>query len=522
MAVPEEIRKVKRPVNTIVEDNRNSGSGKYSVRERVCVEYVKGGNPRPKNGKVVGHIINGVYVPIVDGVQKDETDMFSFGASAFVKSVSEDIFLDLLSVYSISEATGIITLASLKVIKPGISASRMRSEYERQFIFSYYPNAALSENTIGELYKKIGMSGKRRADFYSRRLEKVEEDHHLIVDGMLKQDNSSVNDLSAFSRKARVRGTKDVSLLYLYDLEKMEPVCAEVFPGNSIDASSYEAFIKDNNIEKGILITDKGFPVSMIAKGLKERPGLHFLTPIKRNDLRIKDNNMFQWTGILKGVDKQVLFSKKQIKGGRFLYAFCDKSKANKEEYTYLKKAEGVKADPFSPDDYFGAKDSFGTIVFESDQDLDPKIVYRSYADRWQLELVFDRYKNDECLDKTGVHGDYSVCGAEFVNFISTLITMRLLRKAADASLLDNSTFGDLMDDLSSAWRKVDDSETVRSDDGQWVHTRNYVKDELEALGLSVPVPKPEPKKRGRKKKDKPLVDKPKRPRGRPRKNPLP
>ena len=79
MAVPEEIRKVKRPVNTIVEDNRNSGSGEYSVRERVCVEYVKGGNPRPKNGKVVGHITNGVYVPIVDGVQKDETDMYCIG-----------------------------------------------------------------------------------------------------------------------------------------------------------------------------------------------------------------------------------------------------------------------------------------------------------------------------------------------------------------------------------------------------------------------------------------------------------
>lgn len=521
MAVPEEIRKVRRPVNTIVEDNHNSGSNKYSVRERTYVEYVKGGNPRPKNGKVIGHIINGVYVPLVDGVKKEEADMYSYGASAFIKSVSDDIFMDLLSVYSIPEATGIISLASLKVIKPGLSASRMRSEYERQYLSVYYPDAALSENTIGELYKKIGISGKRRADFYLKRLEEVKNAHHLIIDGMLKQDNSSVNDLSAFSRKARVRGTKDISLLYLYDLEKMEPVCAEVFPGNSIDASSYEAFISDNDIKKGILITDKGFPVNMIAKELKERPELHFLTPIRRNDVRIKDNDMFQWTGILKGIDKQVLFSKKQIKGGRFLYAFCDKNKANKEEYTYLKKIEGVKADPFSPSDYFSTKETFGTIVFESDQDLDPKVVYRSYADRWQLELVFDRYKNDECLDKTGVHGDFSVIGAEFVNFISTLITMRLLKKATDASMLDNSTFGELMDDLTSAWRKVNDSKEVVSDDEYWVHTRNYVKDELEALGLSVPTPKPEPQKRGRKKKEKPLLDKPKRPRGRPRKTPL-
>ena len=38
----------------------------------------------------------------------------------------------------------------------------------------------------------------------------------------------------------------------------MEPVCAEVFPGNSVDASSYPAFIRDNDIRKGIIVADKG------------------------------------------------------------------------------------------------------------------------------------------------------------------------------------------------------------------------------------------------------------------------
>lgn len=79
-------------------------------------------------------------------------------------------------------------------------------------------------------------------------------------------------------------------------------------------------------------------------------------------------------------------------------------------------------------------------------------------------------------------------------------------------------SYGDLMDDLSSAWRRVDAPAEPSTDDGYWVHTLKTVFEELETLGLSKPVPKSEPKKRGRKPKPKNQTD-PKRPRGRPRKD---
>ena len=97
----------------------------------------------------------------------------------------------------------------------------------------------------------------------------------------------------------------------------MEPVCAEVFPGNSIDASSYSAFIRDNDIRKGIIVADKGFPPSKLKEELAERPELHFLTPIKRNNLRISDNDMLAFEGVLEGIEGHVVYKKKQIKGER-------------------------------------------------------------------------------------------------------------------------------------------------------------------------------------------------------------
>ena len=93
-----------------------------------------------------------------------------------------------------------------------------------------------------------------------------------------------------------------------------------------------------------------------------------------------------------------------------------------------------------------------------------------------------------------------------------------MLRKAREAGLLEKVSYGELLDDLSSAWRMVDSPEEPATDDGCWVHTLNYVFDELEALGLSKPILKPAPKKMGRPRKN-PVENKPKRPRGRPRKN---
>lgn len=76
------------------------------------------------------------------------------------------------------------------------------------------------------------------------------------------------------------------------------------------------------------------------------------------------------------------------------------------------------------------------------------------------------------------------------------------------------------MDDLISVWHRTGAPEEPATDDGYWVHTLQTVFEELEILGLSKSIPKPAPKKRGRKPKPKDLTEqKPKRPRGRPRKN---
>ena len=120
MAVPESLRKIERPVNTIVEYSDRDTMYRYEVRERGKIVYENGSNPRPKNVKVVGHIIDGKFVP-----RKEKTsnvpEMCSYGASAFAYSFSDDIYRDLLSIYPVRVATGIMAVAMLKVTKPWIA-----------------------------------------------------------------------------------------------------------------------------------------------------------------------------------------------------------------------------------------------------------------------------------------------------------------------------------------------------------------------------------------------------------------
>ena len=112
MAIPEYIRKVPRPVNTVVVDNGKDGPNRYAVRERAGTKYIRDGNPQPKNGKVIGHIFDGAYIPLNGKTAASGPDMLSYGAAAFAKSVSADILADLLDVYPAKDACTVMAIAT--------------------------------------------------------------------------------------------------------------------------------------------------------------------------------------------------------------------------------------------------------------------------------------------------------------------------------------------------------------------------------------------------------------------------
>jgi hypothetical protein len=344
-------------------------------------------------------------------------------------------------------------------------------------------------------------------------------DHHLLVDGTLKSDESKVNSLSDFSRKARTKGTRDISVLYAFDLEEMEPVCSKCFPGNMLDATSYGSFISENRITKGIIVGDKGFPESAAHEHFEANPDLHYLNPVKRNSKLISRHNMLDFTGILSGYEG-ITYRKEKCTGTeKWLYSYRDSYKASKEERDWLRRAKKNKT--YSLDTLREKQKTFGTIVLESDLDLPSEIAYKAYEKRWEIEIVMRYYKSACEFDETRVQDDYSVIGSEFCDFLSTLLTFRLIKTFDRAGLLEDRTYKKIMSVLSRAKK-------VRTEGDEWQLIRMNPS-HVEMLQELEIIPKPEdpPKKRpgrpkGSKNKPKatppesiPATEKPKR--GRPK-----
>lgn len=180
----------------------------------------------------------------------------------------------------------------------------------------------------------------------------------------------------------------------------------------------------------------------------------------------------------------------------KWLYSFRDPKRAAREEEDWLRRHQGKD---YNSEEYQKKKDLFGTVVFESDLNLSAEEAWEIYSYRWEIEIVMRFYKEALCFDETRAHNDYSVLGSELINFISTVITFRLIRLFTETKLFDDMTYKAIMRVLSKANK-------ARTGNGEWELLKMNPSQItiLQTLGL---LPKPE--------------EQPKRKRGRPRKQPL-
>ena len=495
MPIPAEILAVERPKNTVVLAY-GKNKDRYAVRERVGCRYVEG-RRLPVNGATVGHIVDGRYVALPEAkpVSFSPVDIKSWAEIELADSLFSDVLDDLLRVYAPGDASKLYCIAVLRACGRDVRDCELKAAYDEGFLSELRPGCALSRNTVSAFLNDVGRSYSKIVSFMRERAERVGMDHHLLVDGTLKTSDSKVNTLSDFSFKSRVRGSRNLSVMYAFDLEGMEPVCSKCFPGNMLDLTAYGAFVEECGVKAGMIVSDKGIPASAAAERFAANPDLHYLNPIKRNAKFIQTHSMLEFTGMLAG-PSGVTYRKEKVSGrDKWLYSFRDAARAAKEESDWLARAG--KKGRYDPAELDRRRRSFGTIVLESDLDMDPEVAYRAYARRWEIEVVMRYYKNALGFDDTREHDDYSVIGSEFCDFLATVLTFRLIRAFDGAGLLERMTYGKVMSVLRRAKK-------VRVDGkGDWelVRTSPSNMKVLEALGL---VPKPDApakRKRGRPKK---------------------
>lgn len=506
MKVPEEIRKIERPVNTIVVPY-GKNKDKYAVKARIGCRSVNG-RKIPIDGPIIGHIIDGKYVPKTDipGIRFSDTDYKRWADVQLFMNHSQDILGELREVYNDEDALKIYSMALLRAIDADINDYELSCEYKGSWLSETYPGVALSKNTVSGFLYDLGRTCSRISKFMEKRTDAVSANCHLAVDGTLKSNESDVNTFSDYSRKALKKGTRDISVVYAYNIETGEPVCSKAYPGNQVDISLLGDFIRSNNVSKGIIIADKGFSQNAAKSAFEEHPDLHFLIPLRRDSAYIAKYKMYDYNRTLAN-HPGITCRKERTGDGKYLYSYRDAQLASNEETTWTKSR-----DEYDPSELEEKRKVFGSIVFISDVDMDLSVAYAAYEERWEIEVMFRFYKDILRFDQTKVHEDCSVIGTEFVNFLSILIVCRIRKVFDGIEMIDGVPYETVMKKLKRVTK-------IKESNGKWTFRKITEKEKklITELGL-IPrlVDVKNPVGRPRKENNEQWI---KRPRGRPRKS---
>ena len=219
MGIPEEIRNVDRPANTVVVAYGKERD-RYAVRSRIGCRNVNGRRV-PVEGPIVGHIENGRFVLVDERTKLSEcsVDLKDWANIKFTVFSSRCLLDELCGVYNRDDAIRLYCIAVLRTCYHGIKDDELKDAYDDSFLSEMFPDVPLSRNTVCEFHKSVGKACSKITEFMRNRVSRLQESHHLVIDGTLKSDESRVNSLSDYSRKARTKGSKDVSVLYAYNVE---------------------------------------------------------------------------------------------------------------------------------------------------------------------------------------------------------------------------------------------------------------------------------------------------------------
>lgn len=450
MAIPAEIRAVPRPKSTVVKQRGN----RYVVIKRTSRRVGK--RVLPVDLGMVGEIVNGAFVECTRTRREKAVDIKDYGEVALCDKVGRDLLQELARVWSIGDAKRLYVVALLRAAYGDIKDRDLMLQYATSFASELYPGVHLSGDALSDFLLGIGQSYSQISEFMRNRVRRF-MGGDLVLDGMLKDYNSHDGSLSEFSRKARKKGSKDLSLMYAYSPELKEPIAAKAYPGNMLDSTAVLDFVREFDIENGLMVMDKGFWNQKLFEQVGKKERLSYLIPLKQDSKLIRTYGMDNPTEHLDGYkDATILYKKERMRGGGFLYSFRNPKMTCEQEVGYVQRA--AEKGKFDSAAYAEKRPLFGLIAFKSKSDLTPLTAYQAYDGRWTVEVVFDLFKN--IIDRTtvNVHGDYRVYATEFINFLSTVITLRVKNELSKSGVSKTYSYKQVFKYLSK-YKKIRDNE---------------------------------------------------------------
>lgn len=417
MSVPQDIRAVPRPKNTVVTDTGSKGPLRYCVRERnKAVRTAKGFQPR--NGKVIGHIVDGAFVPVSSRMKAKERR--TLGCALLAADLGADLRARLAAHLGDKDADLVLALASLGLLHPDLGEDLRAAQYKASLASLVFPGLDLSEKSIHALYTKIGKKG---ADELFRSLGQAngsDTSSYLLLMPM-----ECPATLAAFGKDACKDNGPGLCLALQDGDTGFEPVY-----GRLLDMKGESLPRAATGCDTGCTLFTASEASSESLRFLARERGLHYLVPVKWDDKLCKKLS-FDDLEVVDGADTPC--RKKRSPDDEYLYAFAGSPAApakQAQSQTQGKKKKNKKARE-------------NVRVFRSDVDLPlsciPALAHEEAL--WQRILAhLAPLLLSACTLKERERE-----GAGLVFLVTALVLRRIVQRAHDTGLLGKTHMGRIL-----------------------------------------------------------------------------
>ena len=417
MGVPQDIRAVPRPKNTVVIDTGGKGSLRYCVRARTkAVRTAKGFQPR--NGKVIGHIVDGAFVPVSSRMKAKERR--TLGCALLVADLDADLRARLAAHLGDKDADLVLALASLGLLHPDLGEDLRAAQYKASLASLVFPGLDLSEKSIHALYTKIGKKG---ADELFRSLGQANGSDTSSYLLLLPMECPAT--LAAFGKDACKDNGPGLCLALQDGDTGFEPVY-----GRLLDMKGEGLPGAATCCDTGCTLFTASEASSESLRSLARERGLHYLVPVKWDDKLCKKLS-FDDLEVVDGADTPC--RKKRSPDDEYLYAFAGSPAApakQAQSQTQGKKKKNKKARE-------------NVRVFRSDVDLPlsciPALAHEEAL--WQRILAhLAPLLLSACTLKERERE-----GAGLVFLVTALVLRRIVQRAHDTGLLGKTHMGRIL-----------------------------------------------------------------------------
>ncbi|PYF43057.1 hypothetical protein [Metamycoplasma alkalescens] len=424
MAIPEKIKRVSRPKNTVIKDY----FGKYKVVKRTS-KYVNG-KAIPKDLEIVGEIIDYKFVPYPEpipvGTKTKETvisKIKDFGNIELITKYTKDILKELRNFFDTKVANFIYSLAVMKSINPEAIDDDFKLLYETSFLSEKFRNLNFDVRNLDKLILNYNSWYSQTEWFMNERIKKFRDTRNVVLASFkwfFTEENMFLN------YEPSITWSK-MKFLYIFDFITKEPIFHRPFVENIFNGRTfYDFFNSKDEFSNKFVIFDNEMEKDEIEKVLKNNQDIKYIKPL---DVHAESFNIDEllsssgWLAIHNYYKSNSAVSGLKINdNSKFIYAFRDFDEAIRMGRERLAMID----ETYRYSDLLRDRKYDGITIVESNIDTHLEEIYMLYNSHPNVIQDLKFTKNLISSTERSANSVLHKAMSEFVNFLAKLIKFKI------------------------------------------------------------------------------------------------